>query len=80
MAGIMFPAYQKFYSALSNLERFCVENCFFDNVSCLDNFLSEYRNITFVLQKSIAHTDKKEFYSKNRDKYLKGCKWFVDKK
>lgn len=80
MAGIMFPAYQKFYSAVSNLERFCVENCFFDNISCLDNFLSEYRNITFVLQKSIAHTDKKEIYIKNRDKYLEGCHWFVKKR
>ena len=62
MAGLLYSAYQKFYSALKNLKRFDKENNFFDNISSLDSFLSEYRSITFVLQKSLAHTPYIERY------------------
>ena len=62
MESLMYPAYQKYYSALCNLKRFSVENNFFDNISCLDNFFSEYRSVTLVLQKSIAHTAYKQVY------------------
>ena len=62
MAGLLYPAYQKFYSALKNLQRFDKENNFFDNVSSLDSFFSEYRSITLVLQKSLAHTPYIERY------------------
>ena len=62
MAGLLYSAYQKFYSALKNLQRFDKENNFFDNISSLDSFLSEYRSITFVLQKSLAHTPYIERY------------------
>lgn len=79
MAGLLFPAYQKFYSALSNLERFDQESNFFDNISCIDSFFSEYRNITFSLQNSLKHTDYFSFYEKNRDKYLTDH-WFVEKR
>ncbi len=56
MPGLLYPAYQKFYSAICCLERFNKESNFFDNIACLDSFLSEYRSVTLVLQKSLAHT------------------------
>lgn len=48
--NLLVPAAQKLYSALSSLERFSKHNDFFDNISSLDSFLSEYRNVTFVIQ------------------------------
>ena len=64
MVGLLYPAYQKFYSALKSLERFDKDKNFFDNISNLDNFFSEYRSITLVLQKSLAHTRYIEIYKK----------------
>jgi hypothetical protein len=80
MPGLLFPAFQKFYSSLSSLERFSKEKSFFDNISSLDNFFSEFRNVTFVLQKSLAHTDYISIYENNRQKHLSDCRWFVDKR
>lgn len=80
MPGILYSAYQKFYSALNCLERFDKEKDFFENISNLDGFFSEFRNITFVLQKAIAHTEYASLYEKNRNEYLKDCKWFVEKR
>lgn len=79
MAGLLYPAYQKFYSALSSLERFDKEQNFFDNISSLDNFFSEYRNITFVIQAALKHTQYFDDYVSNRDKYLTDH-WFVEKR
>ena len=62
MASLMYPAYQKYYSAICNLERFSIEKNFFDNISSLDNFFSEYRSVTLVMQKSLAHTQYAELY------------------
>lgn len=80
--SLLYPAMHKFYSALNSLEQFEKGKNFFDNISHLDNFFSEYRNITFVLQKSLAHTEFKEIYEQNREKYLvnETCKWFIDKR
>ena len=47
MAGLLYPAYQKFYSALSCLERFEKEQNFFDNISSLDNFFAELLLLRF---------------------------------
>ncbi len=80
---ITLPAYQKFYSALSNLDRFRKENDFFDNISHLDTFFSEFRNITFVLQKSISNNDDiKAIYFRLRDRYLINdiYEWFNEKR
>lgn len=79
MPGLLYPAYQKFYSALSSLDRFNKEADFFDNTSCLDNFFSEYRNITFAIQSQLAHTPFIKTYETNRDKYLTDH-WFVEKR
>lgn len=80
--GLLYPALHKFYSALSSLEKFKKGSNFFDNISHLDNFFSEYRNITFVLQKSLAKTEFSSVYEQLRDKYLINDvgKWFVDKR
>lgn len=79
MPGLLYPAYQKFYSALSSLERFRKESNFFENISCLDTFFSEYRNVTFVIQSQLKRTDFYEQYEKYRDNYLTD-RWFVDKR
>ena len=80
MSELLYPAYQKLYSALCNLERFDKETNFFDNISSLDGFFSEYRNITFVLQAQLKHMDDHyAAYLRNRDLYLKDH-WFVDKR
>ena len=62
MPGLLYPAYQKFYSAISCLERFSKEKDFFSNIASLDTFFSEYRSITLVMQKSLAHTPHADFY------------------
>ena len=79
MPGLMFPAFQKLYSALSQLERFDKESNFFDNISAIDNFFNEYRNITFVMQESLKHTEHFGAYEKNRDQFLTDH-WFVKKR
>lgn len=78
----LLPSYQKLYSALESLERFSINQDLFDNIACIDRFLSEYRNITFVLQKSLAHTDYVYAYERLRDRYLKNseCSWLVNKR
>jgi len=80
--GLLYPAYHKLYSALSSLEKFEKGTNFFDNISYLDSFLSEYRNVTFMLQKSLAHTEYLTAYEENRKKYLLNdvCKWFITKR
>lgn len=79
MPGLLYPAYQKLYSALSHLERFDKEANFFDNISAIDGFFNEYRNITFVIQASLKHTDYISSYEKNRTRFLKDH-WFVKKR
>ena len=76
------PAFQKLYSALLALSRFQKENDFFQNISALDCFLSEYRNVTFVIQKEFAHTDKFTLYENLRETYLsdENSKWLVKKR
>lgn len=77
---ILSAARQKFYSALKSLVEFGNSGSFFDDVSNLDCFFSEMRNITFVIQKSLETKDNKEKYVAVRDKYLVGdtMAWFVD--
>lgn len=80
--GLLYPALHKFYSALNSLEKFEKGTNFFDNISYLDNFFSEYRNVTFVLQKSLANTLLMPTYEKLRNQYLVNDvgKWFIEKR
>lgn len=82
MEDLLLPAYQKLFAALQNLERFNKEQDLFENIACLDSFLSEFRNVTFVLQKSLAHTDHFGEYEALREQHLKNddCSWLVAKR
>ena len=77
MPGLLYPAYQKLYSALSSLDRFDKEADFFDNIACIDRFFSEYRNVSFVIQSQLRHTPFIDAYESNK-KILDH--WFVDKR
>ncbi len=80
---LMCSSYQKLYSALKSLENFNNNQEFCDMVSSLDTFFSELRNITFVLQKNIAHTEYNDIYSILCEQFLKNdtkMTWFVDKR
>ena len=79
---LLLSAYQKLYSALQSIEKFNKGQDLFDNIACIDNFLSEFRNVTFVLQKSLAHTDYMPTYERLREQYLKNpqCSWLVNKR
>lgn len=46
---LLLPAFQKLYAALNSLERFSKGQDLFDNIACVDSFLAEFRNVTFVL-------------------------------
>lgn len=79
----LLPALQKFYNALKHLEQFSLESSFFDNIGCLDVFLSEFRSTTLVLQVSLGN-DKDPIYIKNRDAFLlkdeKVASWLNDQR
>lgn len=69
VTSLLAPALQKFYSALKSIERFSVEKGFFDNISSIDVFLSEFRSVTFALQTSLGRKDHPD-YIRNRDGIL----------
>lgn len=71
---------QKFYSTLKSLEEFGVNGDFYDDVSSLDKFFSEFRSITFVLQKHLKTEENKKIYNELCNSLLKtdNLKWFVD--
>lgn len=78
--GLLTTMYQKFYAALQSMRRLQTEKDLFLNISCLDNFFSEMRSTTLVLQKSLAHTDFFDLYKQLCQKWLSGsdCKWLAD--
>lgn len=68
----MCSCYQKLYSSLNLLNQIKMDNDFLDNVSYLDSFFNEFRNITFTLQKSIDKNPKElKIYTSLIEKYLK---------
>lgn len=77
---ILSSALQKFYSALTSLDEFGKNGNFFDDVSNLDKFFSEFRNITFVIQKNLKTEENKKIYNKLREVILSGdnLKWFIE--
>ena len=79
---LLCGTYQKFYSSLKSLYDFSKTEDFFDMISCLDKFFSEFRSITFVLQKSINGTQYEDVYSNLKNKYLcnETMKWFINKR
>ena len=79
---ILCGANQKLYSAINNLDLFINSDDFYKKISAIDTFLSEFRNVTFVLQKSLAHTKYNKNYEELRDKYLTNieCTWLKNKR
>lgn len=81
--NIVFGSLQKYYSALKSLEEFGITGDFFDDISNLDKFFSECRNITFVIQKNLKTPEDKDFYIGLKQKYLinnKDAQWLVNKR
>ena len=78
--NVIAPALQKYYSALRSLEEFGMKGNLFDDIACLDTFFSEFRNITFVIQKGLDSDTEKEQYETLRNKFLvnNDMKWFID--
>lgn len=76
---VTFSALQKYYSALKALDSFSSTNDFFDAIAYLDSFFTEFRNITFVIQKELD-SDSRVIYEKLKEKYLKSenMRWFID--
>jgi hypothetical protein len=79
---VTYGMLQKYYSALKSLDGFSSTNDVFDNISLLDSFFSEFRNITFIAQKSLSDIGAREEYEKIRDLHLSGSnmRWFVQKR
>ena len=79
--SVLFPALQKFYNALKQLKKFSTGNSFFDNIGCIDTFLSEYRSSTLALQVSLGDS-KNPVYLKNLETFLlkdeRIAKWMND--
>lgn len=79
--GIMYTTLQRFYGALSNLDGFSTANNLIDNVVCLDDFFSNFRSTSFVLQYALAHTEYEPLYDEFRQRYLmenRICRWMVE--
>ncbi len=78
--AILGAALQKYYSALKSLDEFAKSGDFFNDVSNLDKFFSEFRNITFVIQKNLKSEENKKIYEELREHFLVGdtLKWFID--
>lgn len=80
---MLLPALQKFYNALKHLEQFSTDSSFFDNIGCIDVFLSEFRSTTLVLQESIGGKQN-PIYLKNLNEFLlkdeKVAKWLNDQR
>ena len=77
---LVYPILQKFYNALSNLETANPDDYIFENIPKIDAFFQEFRNITFVMQKSFNTPELKAFYKTKREAYLSNddMEWFKD--
>lgn len=75
----LYPVLQKYYSALKNITELNPNNLFFDNIAYVDNFFSEFRNITLVLQKLLKTDEEKQIYQELNSKHFFNdlMKWFV---
>ena len=78
--NLLDSSFHKLYSALQSLEQFNICNDLIDNISNLDKFFLEFRNITFALQKALTHTEYLKTYESLRDKHLKNSnsQWLID--
>lgn len=54
---ITYEILQKYYSSLTHLEAINPAQDIFDSISSLDAFFADFRNVTFVMQKSFDTLD-----------------------
>ncbi len=80
--NLIFPILQKYYSTLEQLNNLNATGDIFENISKVDTFFMEFRNITFVMQKAFSTKELKQYYDEKRAEYLlnSDMKWFVDKR
>lgn len=78
--GLLYSSLHRFNNALENLESFQKEKDIIENIGYLDDFFSNFRSTTFVLQQSLAHTSYRSSYETLREKYLNNQlgNWFRD--
>lgn len=82
MTDIIYPILQKYYNALNSLNSLNIAKNIFENIPLIDNFFAEFRNITFVMQKSFNTKELKEYYTTKRKEFLNdnNLRWFIDKR
>lgn len=82
MADLIYPILQKYYNALNSLKFLNVTKDIFESIPLIDNFFAEFRNITFVMQKSFSTMELKEYYRIKQEEFLNNnsLRWFIDKR
>lgn len=82
MADLIYPILQKYYNALNSLKSLNVTKDIFESIPLIDNFFAEFRNITFVMQKSFNTMELKEYYRIKQEEFLNNnsLRWFIDKR
>lgn len=68
--GLLYSSLHRFNNALENLESFQKEKDIIENIGYLDDFFSNFRSTTFVLQQSLAHTSHISSYESLRENIL----------
>lgn len=78
----IYPILQKYYNALNSLNSLSITKDIFESIPLIDNFFAEFRNITFVMQKSFNTKELKEYYRKKQEELLNddSLRWFIDKR
>ena len=78
----IYTILQKYYSALNSLNSLSIIKDLFEGIQHIDNFFAEFRNITFVMQKSFNTKELKEYYRKKQEEFLNedSLRWFIGKR
>lgn len=81
MADLIYPILQKYYNALNSLKSLNVTKDIFESIPLIDNFFAEFRNITFVMQKSFNTMELKEYYRIKQEEFLNNnsLRWLLIK-
>ena len=58
---LLYPILQKYYNALKHLVELNTQQDLFENIAKVDSFFSEFRSITFVMQKIFSTPEKKKY-------------------
>ena len=82
MPDIIYPMLQKYYNALNSLNALNITKNIFESIPLIDNFFAEFRNITFVMQKSFNTKELKEYYRIKQEELLNdnSLRWFINKR